>query len=335
MNGPTLGDMTRPQMLTRLGSALRRDIQTRTQELTTGRVADRTRALGGDTGRATRLESARAATTTGLEIARGAALRLEAAQLAMARIAESATETRNTLLRSVQTGTAGALATAQTEAEGTFRQVVATLNTTLAGRRLFAGVASDGPALASADTMLDTLRAQIAGAPTAGAAAATIADWFAPGGGFDADGYLGGPVADVPLRLPGDLTLPPGPTATDRAFRETLAALATAALAGEGPGAGDLRARSDMTAAAAARLGAAGDALIGRAETLGRDEARVARAETVARSELHALDTALTDLLEADPYETATRLEAAMSRLEALYTVAARSARLSLTGFLR
>lgn len=335
MLGPTLGDMTRPQMLTRLGAALRQDIQTRTQELSSGRLADRSRALGGDTGRATRLESARAAAAAGLEIARGAALRLEATQHALARIAEPATETRNTLLRSIQTGTAGALATAQGEAEGAFRQVVATLDTALAGRALFAGVASDGPALASADTMLDALRIQIAGAPTAQAAVAAIADWFAPGGGFDASGYLGGPAADVPLRLPGNLSLPPGPTAAAPAFRETLAALATAALAGDGPGAIDLRARSDMATTAAEKLGAAGDALIRLAETLGRDEARVAQAETVARSEIHALDTAITGLLEADPFETAARLEAAMTRLEALYTVAARSARLSLTGYLR
>ncbi|MCC5984427.1 MAG: hypothetical protein JJU42_08695 [Rhodobacteraceae bacterium] len=335
MLGPTIGDMTRPQMLTRLGTALRQDIQTRTQELSTGRVADRTQALRGDIGRVTRLESARAAATAGLEIARGAALRLEATQHALARIAEPAAETRNTLLRSVQTGTAGALAAAQLDAEGTFRQVVATLDTALAGRSLFAGVASDGPALAAADTMLDALRAGIAGAPTAEAAAAAISAWFAPGGGFDDSGYLGGPAADVPLRLPGNMALPPGPTAAAPAFRETLAALATAALSGDGPGASDLRIRSDMAATAAARLGAAGDALIGLAETLGRDEARAAAAETVARSEGHALDTAIAGLLEADPFETAARLEDAMTRLEALYTVAARSARLNLTGFLR
>jgi flagellar hook-associated protein 3 FlgL len=47
------------------------------------------------------------------------------------------------------------------------------------------------------------------------------------------------------------------------------------------------------------------------------------------------LETGRQSLIGADPYESATRLQETQARLEALYTITARTARLSLTEYLR
>ena len=57
-------------------------------------------------------------------------------------------------------------------------------------------------------------------------------------------------------------------------------------------------------------------------------------ASTRLSAERTSYEIARTGLLEADPYETASRLEDVQFQLEALYAVTARMARLSLTSYL-
>jgi flagellar hook-associated protein 3 FlgL len=68
---------------------------------------------------------------------------------------------------------------------------------------------------------------------------------------------------------------------------------------------------------------------------LGTTEGQIAAAATRNSAEVAALEIARNGLVSVDPYEAATRLEAAQSQLEALYTATARLSRLSLVDFLR
>ena len=68
---------------------------------------------------------------------------------------------------------------------------------------------------------------------------------------------------------------------------------------------------------------------------LGQTEEAIEIAEARANAQLSALKINRSDLLSADPFETATALEDATTRLESLYTITARLSRLSLTDFLR
>jgi flagellar hook-associated protein 3 FlgL len=68
---------------------------------------------------------------------------------------------------------------------------------------------------------------------------------------------------------------------------------------------------------------------------LGFAQARIEQAQTRNESEIAALEIARSDLLSIDPYEAATRLEAAQTQLETLYSVTARLSRLRLVDFLR
>jgi flagellar hook-associated protein 3 FlgL len=68
---------------------------------------------------------------------------------------------------------------------------------------------------------------------------------------------------------------------------------------------------------------------------IGAQEARAADGLARAEARAASLQIIRTELLEADPYETATALESATQRLDALYLVTARLSRLSLTEYLR
>ncbi len=329
---PSLGDQARLLSLTRMSGALRHDITARMQELSSGQRADLSIALGGDHGRLARIDSAHSTADAYLQVARGMTLSLEVAQSAVAALGDGLGRLRNTLHLAVQTGTAATLDQVTAEADSAFRDAVASLNTAPAGRSLFAGMRSDGPALAPADTMLTALRNAIAAAPAPQDAVAMIEAWFAPGGGFDSIGYLGGPAAGVPLRLGDGARMAPPPTAADPGMRTTLAALAVAALSADTPG--GQTAQRQMLGHAAAGATGAGDALVQIAAGIGRSQALVDRAESAAQAQIAALDRARIALTAADPFETAVRLEDTMRRLEALFSVTARSARMTLTGYL-
>ena len=67
---------------------------------------------------------------------------------------------------------------------------------------------------------------------------------------------------------------------------------------------------------------------------LGQAEARIEQATTRIESELSGFELARNSLLSVDPFETATELESVQSQLETIYTVTARTSRLSLVNFL-
>ena len=335
MIGTGFGDQASTLMLSRLGASMRKDISARTQELSTGVVSDRNAAFGGDHARLATLDSARERAKAHLQAARESTNRLEVTQLALGNVADGLTELRNDLFMALQSGTSLNLDQASDAARAQFSQAVEVLNTQVAGRSLFAGTRTDGPALVDADAMLDQMRDAIFAAGGGADPAAVIADWFAPGGGFDTDGYLGDDPPAAALTLGAGQSIAQETTARDPAFRQALAGLAMAALAGEPPASDSREARAHMVGAGAATISTAVDSLTQMAGALGRDEARAARAESAAQAELATLDRARVAMLEVDPYEAAARLEETMSRLDALLVVTARSSRLSLTGYLR
>lgn len=332
---PGFGDLAQQLPRQRLSVTMRRDIERLTTELSTGQVADLGHALRGDHARLAAIDSARAAGLATRNGAREIASQLELMQAALQRIDAPLVDLANNALTAGQTGGAGMLVQVAGFAREIFADTVAALNTSAAGRSLFAGTRSDGPALAAPDILFGALAVAVSGAPDAQALADSVRTWFAPGGEFDQTGYLGGAPAQAPLRLGKDIEIDPAPTANDPVFRDILAALALGALSTADPPGLDTASRSDIARAAGEDLHRAQRALIRSAETIGRAESRTEMARIAAESALTSLDIARTRLLEADPYITASRLEDTLSRLEALYMITARSARLSLAEYLR
>lgn len=330
-----LGDAARLFAGTRHAGDLKARLARLSEEMATGRQADPVAATGGDTRSLRDLERGLALAADWGRAAKEAGGRLGAMQAALG----SAEDARAGLAKALMAPDAAVSATsrgiASAAGAAAFSDLARTLNAGFGGASLFAGTATDGPALASGEAMLGSLRTAAAGAATAADVEARVAAWFDdPAGGFAATAYLG--TATHASRPVGDgETVTLGARADDPALRATLKAAALAALAAD-PGlalpegeARALLARARDGALAAAEGLTALRAGIGRAEAQADDAVRRHDARA------SAWEAAIARITEADPYDTATRLQAAEAQVQTHYEVTARLSSLSLTSFLR
>lgn len=323
-----LGDRAALFASQRHNADLRARLALAAQELSTGQVADPVRALRGDTGPLAdldrRIERAEA---WGLA-AREAGMRLAAMGAAL----DKAAEAREGLLgRLLASGPAGPDPAADAPAaETAFRSILSGLNARLGEGALFAGTATDGPALAEADTLLAALRSAIAGQTTAAGVASVLDDWFdSPSGGFATEGYLG---ASASLsRGIDDAETVILPRADDPALRALLKATAMGALAADLP---EGEGRALLTRARDGLL-ASGDALTRLRAGIGESEARAEAATARHAARASAWGILRQEMIAADPYESASTLEALRTRLETHYEAVQRLSSLSLVNHLR
>ena len=240
------------------------------------------------------------------------------------------------LLTVKETGDAVLVNSAGYDALTRFESAVTVLNTQSAGRALFAGVATDGSAISGADAMLTDIEAEVAlaGATTATDVALVVNTWFDVGGGFDTLGYVGGAAELSGPQLSEGEAGAPLPTANEQSIRSFLAGMAMASLLGRDVLAGDTDERSELARVAGLRL-LEGDAeLVDLQAQIGASEGQIQRAQVEVKAESEALQLARTELIGADPYETAVELQSAETQLQTLYSITARLSRLSLTGYL-
>jgi flagellar hook-associated protein 3 FlgL len=326
------GDMALTSMLSRQSSMLRAELNTRMAELTTGQHGDMGAAVGGDF-------SALAAVDHSLARLKGyaantseAGLFTDAMQAALDVVSSSATDLGANTLHTLGMENPASLDTLTLEADRTFSSAVAALNTRFSERALFSGVNADVAPLPDAETILTALQAATATAVTVADVQTAIDDWFMGATGYQA-AYAGGdPRADVPV-APGE-TVALDVTALDPALRETLRDMATMALLGRGLMAGQDDARVELAKAAGEGLMTSGDARAHLMARVGTAQARISAATTRNGAEESALGLARADIVSADPYDAAARLEDLQTRIEALYLITARVSRLSLADYI-
>ncbi|MCV2881823.1 flagellin [Actibacterium sp. XHP0104] len=332
----TLGDQSQSVLLARHNLALKTRMTTLVQEVTTGTVADQGRHLAGDFSALSAIERSLTMLKTYDRNAAEAAGMARMMQAGLGSLGQMAMQTAEDMLLVGGTPSAGSLDTAGATAAARFDSAVAALNIKYAGRSLFAGTATDSPAIAPASAIMAALSTAVSGAGTAQDVAQVIDLWFdTPGGGFDTVAYQGAtaPMGGLPVGEGQRITL--SVTAVDPEIRGMLKAMATAALlADETVLAGDPVERGRLAVMAGEGLQSAQSPLTTLQARIGDAEAGIEtiQAENAARS--HAFQIARTDLIGADPYETATRLDQVQTRLETLYTLTARMSRLTLADYL-
>lgn len=332
MSRISLGDLTHTFVLRRQVTDLKAAAQRLASEVTTGRVADTARAVSGDLvplsgieTSLTRLQAYRSATTE-------AGLFASGLQEALGVLDRISGDLATSLVTASNSGHATMIAAIGADAAERFDAAISTLNTRLGDRSLFAGMATNQPALVSSETILAALDAEIAGATTAEDAAAAVAAWFASPTGFAAVAYRGGPpMSPLPVSPEDDVRL--DVTAMDPTILRTVEGLALAALI-------DRTSASNAERTALARI--AGERLMsgqtaraGLAARVGTTEARIDAAVQRNDTEKSALERVRAGILSVDPYAAASELEAVQTQLETLHAVTARLARLSLVDFLR
>lgn len=329
----SLGDLALSHSLKRQNAAMKVAMQRLSVEAVTNTPTDPARRLRGDFQPLATIDSALArlkgykATTT------ETALFTAAMQAALTDVSTDAAKLAPVLLNAGTSGQSTLVDGVGAESVKSFETAVARFNTRLGDRSLYAGKATDRPALAEAAAILSTLASAVAGATSAQEVSAAVDAWFSKPEGFASSAYLGGAPLS-PLKIAEDETAGADVTAADPAIRDTLQALALGALLDRGV----LSGRTEERAALARQAGTA--LLEGQvdraalAARIGTTEGKIAAAEARNSSETSALEIARAGLLTLDPYETASALSEAQTQLEALYAVTARLSRLSLVDYL-
>ncbi len=330
----SLGDMAQSFMLRRQNVALKSDLQRLSLELTTGRVADTAARVSGDLVPLSAIDASLARLNGYRAVTAEAGLFAGSMQTALGVVDEVASDLSRTLLAAASTSTQALIDAAGTEARSRLETAMSALNTRVGDRSLFAGTATNGPAIVPAETMMLALDAAIIGAATAQDIEVAVSAWFNAPAGFAATAYTGNVALARVNIAPGEeaaLDI----TATDPAIRATLKGLALAALLGRGALAGQPAERQSLANRAGLSLLESHTDRTYLAARIGTAQAQIDAAASRNAAESTSLQIARADITAADPFETASKLQETQQQLEKIYAITARITRLSLMDYLR
>ncbi|AZB53875.1 flagellar biosynthesis protein FlgL [Cereibacter sphaeroides] len=333
MSAVSLGDLARTFLLRRQNAALKADVQLLSTEVVTGLAADVRQKTGGDLSALQAIDGSLTVLAARASATGEAASIASALQTGLARLDGLASDMSMKLLSVGNNATAMTTDQLGEEAEEAFRTAVATLNTRVGDRSIFAGTRPQQAAVLDADTILTALDTVIAGATTAADVQTAIEAWFDDPSGYSALAYTGG-------GRPASVTIATGETvalevtADSSAIRDSLKGLALAAMLNRGALSGALSERVSLGERAGSALLQGQTARVDLGARLGRAEARIHSATISNAAEVTSLQMARKELLGTDEYETATLLKATQAQLETLYNLTVRLSQMSLTDYL-
>ncbi|SMR82305.1 flagellar hook-associated protein 3 FlgL [Aliiroseovarius halocynthiae] len=336
MSIPTFGDMASTFLSRRHNTQMRQELTRLSTEMSTGRKTDLGSSTTGGIGAVAGIEHSLKLMAAHKQATTEARLMADTTQVALTTIHTQALDLSNGLIAARSANNATLLQTTAVDAEQKFASIISKLNTDAGGRSLFAGSATDQPALADADTIIGELMTAIAGEVTATGIAAQIDDWFnTPGGGFETLGYLGADESYGPIRLGNGETATLPVRANDDEIRGLLSAVAKTVVLAQGALNGDLDQQQTLAEMSSNALLGAIDRTTLLQARVGAVEARIENAVAHNTAEQQALELSYNNLTAADPYETATRLEQLYGQMEAMYMTTARLSKLSFTDYMR
>lgn len=334
MSSVSLGDLSQSFMLQKRSVSLRNDMSRLTDELSSGRVTDVREILSGNHNYLSELERSMEV-LQGYSVANSEAGYFTASMQASLDRVQDFTGQLGLDLILVGQGPIGVVSgspseNAKTQLEG----MISSLNTDIAGRSLFAGTATDQAPLASADTLIDELRIAVAGATTPEDIVTAAETWFSDPAGFDALIYRGSDTALAPFALSDSERVSLDIRANDPAVKNALMNTALAALTAD-PSLGlSVLDQTELFGSLGLALQSNQSELTDLRARIGYTEARIEMIAVRNQAEETTAEFARNELLSADPFETATRLESVQFQLQALYSVTVKSSQLSLVNFL-
>ena len=329
-----LSDLSQMLQLRRDTVRVRQDLATATQELSSGKYADLGNAVSGNFGPLVAIDRQLSALDGFDTNAKEATLFAEAAQLSLDRVKELGGDVGRRMVGIKPTDMTTLKEMYATEANEAFASSVAALNNTIAGRAIFAGTATDGRALASAEDIMAELRMLVDGETTATGVAGLVETWFDTGGGFEATGYLGSTKDLSGYEVADDHDVEVTVRADDTAIRDQLKGLALAALL-DGSDITDTGELAELANTAGTALLSNDSKMVALQAEVGSAQERLENAVVRNASERSSLKMARSNIVEVDPYKVATDLQNLETQLQTIYTITARLSGLSLTNYLR
>lgn len=331
----SIGDMSQHFMSLKNSGAIKSDLARLGQELSTGKVADIATHLGGDTRKFSGISHSLNVLGAYQNVAKETAITLDQMQIALSRVDLGRAETADTLLLVSGQSQSHQIEHAAGIAKLAFGDIVNALNGQFAGRSLFGGAEVNQPPLVDAKIMLSDILATIGGATTTDAVIQAVDTWFDdPAAGFATVAYQGD-VGAVPSRLIGESQkIEMDVRADDPAMRELLKASALGAIISDLATNLTVRDQGDLLQIAGIDLLAASAPTAQLGARIGSLQAAVVTGQARLESERSMLSIAQNNMENADPFETATRLEAVQTQLETHFTVTARLSQLSLVEYI-
>ncbi len=331
----SIGDMAYSLVLRTRSAALKSSMTTLSNELASGQTSDVSGRLKGDYAYLTDIDHNLSRLGGYAVVATEAALFSDAAQLGLERMQGVATSLGTDLLTINPTYIDTAREQLGQQARSGLNTVLSALNGSVGGRSLFAGTATDTSPMASSETLIVALKTEVSGMVLTSDILQAVDDWFADGGGFKAAMYTGSDQSLAPIQVGSNELVTLSLRADDAEFRGILRNAAVAALATDPDLGLDAAAQNALLKTAGQGLLNDDQSLTGLRAEMGFAQSRIEVASSRTSAARTSLEFARNELLAADPFETASRLEEVQFQLESLYTVTARASRLSLLSFLR
>ena len=329
-----LSDLSQMLQLRRDTVRVRQDLATATQELSSGKYADLGNAVSGNYGPLVAIDRQLSALDGFETNATEATLFADAAQLSLDRVKGLGGDVGRRMVGVKPSDMTTLKEMYATEANEAFASSVAALNSTVAGRAIFAGTATDGRALASAEDIMAELRSLVGGETTAEGVVGVVETWFGTGGGFETVGYLGSTKDLSGYEVADGHDVEISVRADDTAIRDQLKGLALAALI-EGSDVTDAGELAELANTAGTALLSNDSKMVALQAGVGSAQERLENAVVRNASERSSLKMARSDIVEVDPYKVATDLQNLETQLQTIYTITARLSGLSLMNYLR
>lgn len=314
---------------------LKINIQSLSQELSTGKVANLHTATGGDFKNLSSLEGDLSNLNSYKLSNTEASLFTETVQRSLTKIQDTTSEISSALMLAASSDSASMVQVTTSDARSRFISIVSVLNSQVGNRALFAGAETGNSALISAEDILTNIKASIVTETTASGVEAAVSSWFDDlGGGFETIAYQGSEKFLAPFRLGPNDTTSLNIRADSQELRDLLKGFALAALVADGALLGNPSERLEITRSAASRLLNSEDSLTEMRANIGSVEARIESAQARNNSEASALEIARSEILGVDPYKSATELQSIQTQLEMLYAMTAKISKLSLVDYI-
>jgi len=336
MSVTSIGDLRQFLFTTRNTTELKSDLGTLVQELGTGQVADLTSHLGASQTSLASFDRQLAMLSRFSDANSDTARSLATMQTVLGDVDLRRAQTSDALIVVDASSSPAQRKNASELAESNFISSVSALNTRYGGKALFSGTAVETTPLADPVEMLDSIRTAISGLGSTIDVKNAISDWFdSPTGGFATSGYLGDATGVQVRAVNTNETVEIAGRADDGAIRDTLKALALGALSEDGSVSLSNSDRGKLQRQAGEDLLGAAASMASFQSRLGFAEGKVENASVLISSQQTSLGIGRNEMVNADPFETASRLQAIQIQLETQYTLTARLSRLSLTEYLR
>lgn len=330
----SVGDMAMQFISMRNGGAIKSELSDLAESLSSGKVTDITATLLGETARFAGIDYSLKQLDAYDQVSRETSLMLGTIQTALTQVDDLRGQTSSQLLSINSSSTSVQVTEAARQGAQTFDAMIRTLNTRLADRSLLGGAEVESSALATADAMLADIQIALGGATTSVAIGAVIDTWFDdPAGGFATMGYLGDTGPAPERRVSDNKVFSIDVRASDPGIRDVLKSAAFAAVVHDTPGLAVI-VQSELLQEAGLRLLSASSRLIGTQTQIGFIQEGVERTTTENTAQRTSLNIARNDLISADPFDTASRLQSVQLQLETHYSVTARMSRLSLLDYI-